>query len=200
VATPGTAPDDSSTSARRLRGRGAAIAVRIRDSGPTGWLLLTLATLSALALFLTELSTLSYRTIGIGGCESRVDPGVCTTSAGDAHNHAFWIIAVFVLVFAVGAALGRSRPAAVALIALGALVLVWSLSRDAPKLGSLRGLDAIYTNVRAHTGAGFYLELLGGVFAVAAGVVGFVLPRAPAPAETVEERVAARAARRRGRG
>ena len=140
---------------------------------------LGLAVASAILLFATELATLSYRTIGIGGCESRVDPGVCSTSGGDAHGHALWLVALVVIVLGLGAAVGRSRPAAFGVIACGAIVLGIALIADQPDLGSLRGLDAAYTQVHAHTGTAFYLELAGGLLAVASGLL--ALSRGPAP-------------------
>jgi hypothetical protein len=149
-------------------------------------------------LFATELTTLSYRSIGIGGCESRVDPGICETAGGDAHNYALWLLALLVLVFSLGAALGRSRPAALGVAAAGVVVLLVALGFDQPDLGDRRGLETTYTQVRAHTGTAFYLELVGGVLAVAAGLAALTRrPPEPEP-DSVEERVAARAARRRG--
>lgn len=127
--------------------------------------------MAAFLLFLTELSTLSYRTIGIGACDSRVAAGVCSTSGADAHARALWLIALLVLVFGFGAAIGRSVPAALAVAVCGLVVLGIALVGDAPGLGDLRGLDANYTQVSAHTGAAFALELVGGVLAVLAGVV-----------------------------
>jgi hypothetical protein len=147
-----------------------------------GVAVLTLVAASAVTLFAAELATLSYRTIGIGGCESRVNPGVCTTTGGDAHGHALWLIALLILVFGFGAAIGRSRPAGLAVAACGLVVLGIALLADAPDLGDLRGLDATYTQVRAHTGTGFWLELIGGVLAVGAGALALRAPRS-APAE-----------------
>src|SRR4051794_34657937 len=134
------------------------------------WLTLALGLASSVLLFLTDLATLSYRTIGIGGCESRVNPGVCTTSGADAHGHGFWLLALVVLVFSFGAAVGRSRPAALAVLACGAIALGIAIVGDMPDLGDKRGLDADYTQVRAHTGSAFAFELIGGVLAIAAGL------------------------------
>jgi hypothetical protein len=133
---------------------------------------LGLSLASAILLFFTELATLSYRTIGIGGCESRVNPGVCTTTGGDAHGHALWLIALLVLLFGWGAAVGRSRPAGLAVLVCGLVVLGIALIADAPDLSGIRGLDATYNDVQAHTGAAFALELVGGALAVLAGALG----------------------------
>ena len=166
------AKDDSRGSRRRPAGSGGAIPDRIRASGPFGWLVLGLGAASALLLFVAELATLSYRTIGIGGCDSRVDPGICSTTGGDAHGYALWLIALLVAVFSLGAALGGSRPAALGTIFAGVVVLGIALLADRPDLDSLRDLDARYTQVRAHTGAGFGLELAGGALSVLAGLAG----------------------------
>jgi hypothetical protein len=150
-------------------------------------------------LFLAELATLSYRTIGIGACSDRVNAAECTTSGGDAHSYALWLLALVVLVFALGAAVGNSRPAAVGVLVAGVAVLVIALLLDLPDLDDTRGIETRYNAVAAHTGAAFPFELIGGVLAVAAGLVG--LTRAPRePREptgtTAAERAAARAARR----
>ena len=160
-----------------------------------GWAILVLAAASAVLLVATELSTLSYRTIGIGACDDRVQrAGVCHTSGGDAHHHVFWLLAAAVLVFGFGAAVGRSRPAGAAMVACGVAVLVVALAFDAPKLDGLRGLDAQYTQVRAHTGSAFWLELVGGAVAVAAGLLGM---RRSSESRAREQE---RAARRAGSG
>ena len=172
VTTPEAAGDDSRASAVRPRAEGAGIAGRIRASGLLGWVILLLAVASAVLLVATELSTLSYRTIGIGACESRVNPGVCTTSGADAHGHALWLLALLVLVFGFGAAIGRSRPAGFAVAVCGVVVLAIAVIGDAPDLGDIRGLDAQYTQVHSHTGSAFWLELVGGGLAVAAGLLG----------------------------
>ena len=173
VATSEAAGDDSRASAVRPRRSGAGIAGRIRASGLIGWAILALSSASAILLVATELSRLSYRTIGIGGCESRVEnPGVCTTTGGAAHHHIFWLLAIAVLLFGFGAAVGRSRPAAAAVAACGVAVLVVALAIDAPKLNQTRGLEALYTEVHAHTGPAFLLEIVGGMLAVMAGLLG----------------------------
>jgi hypothetical protein len=163
---------------------------------------------SAVLLFATEPTTLSYRTIGQGACSTRVDPAVCTTKAGDAHSHVLWLIAVAVLVFAFGVAAGRSRPAAIALAACGAVVLVIALGFDMPKLDDTRDLETLYTDVKAHTGGAFRLEIVGGILAVAAGLVGLTrfggrrprrAPREEA-ALTAEERAEERRRRREAAG
>jgi len=155
-------------------------------------------------LLITELSTLSYRTIGQGACSTRVDPAVCSTTGGEAHSYVLWAIAVFILVFAVGSAAGRSTAAALALVACGGAVLAIAIALDLPDLDGTRGLETLYTDVQAHTGTAFTLELIAGVLAVAAGLAGLTrfrprtADRGPRGGEqlSAEERAAERQRRR----
>ncbi len=147
-------------------------------------------------LFLAELSTLSYRTIGQGACSTRVDPEVCTTTGGDAHSYMLWLIALAVLVFAFGAGVGRSRPASLALVACGVVVLLIALVLDMPDLDDTRDLETLYTEVRAHTGGAFGLEVVGGLLAVAAGLAGLTRGWRPAARGPRDEKAALSASER----
>jgi hypothetical protein len=169
-----------------------------------GWLALALGLVSAGLLFATELATLSYRTIGIGACPSHERAGVCHTTGGDAHSHVLWLVAAAVLMFAFGAAVGRSRPAALALVACGVAVVVIALAVDLPSLDDKRGLDARYINVKAEAGAAYPMELIAAALAAGAGLVGLL--RRPQRAEgrgqgegsTARERYEARRRTRSG--
>jgi hypothetical protein len=204
-ATPEAASDDSTARAPRPALGGRGIAGRIRASGPSGWLALGLSIASAVLLVLAELGELSYRTIGQGACSTRVDPDYCTTNAGDAHHHALWLVAAAVLLFGIGAAAGRSRPAALALLACGVAVLVIAIGFDMPSFDDKRDLDILYENVKGHQGAAFRLELIGGILAVAAGLAALTRfgrpgrprrPDAEGAGLSAEERAAERARRR----
>ena len=133
--------------------------------------MLGLGVVAAGLLVAADVSRLSYRTIGIGACSTRVNPDICTTTGGDAHSHVLWLIALVVLAFAFGAAVGRSRPAALGLVICGIGVFVIALAIDAPKLDDKRGLDLDYNQVTTHTGPAFPLELIGAGLAVVAGSV-----------------------------
>src|SRR4051794_36066678 len=137
---------------------------------------LALGAVSVVLLFATELTTLSERRIGNGGCSVTIDPGLCATSGGDAHSYILWLVAAAVAVFTFGAAIGRSRPAALALMACGAVVLVIALALDLPDVDDTRGLDARYADVTGHAGPALTLEIVGGLLAVAAGLLLLVWP------------------------
>ena len=65
---------------------------------------------------------------------------------------------------ALGAAVGRSRPAAFALVVVGVVVLVIALALDRPTLDDTRGLEAYYGDdgTEPQTGGGYTLELIAG--------------------------------------
>jgi hypothetical protein len=123
-----------------------------------------------------DFSEISFRTIGIGACSDRVDPGVCRTYGHDSHSYVLVVVALVALLMAWGAVVGRSRAAAIAVAALGVVVLFIALAVDLPKLDDKRGLDVRYNDVAAHTGTAFRLELVGGVLLLLAG--GLALARA----------------------
>jgi hypothetical protein len=176
-AVPEAANDASRGSATRAGAAGVGIAGRIKDSGPLGWVLLAVALAGAVMLVAADFSTVSYRTIGIGACSSRAaDPSVCTTLGHESHAYALLLLAPLALVMAWGAMVGRSRAAAVALTAVGGVVLLIALAIDVPKLHDKRNLNLLYDKVEGHTGTGFKLELLGGVLLILAGGLALARP------------------------
>jgi hypothetical protein len=74
-----------------------------------------------------------------------------------------------------GAAFGRSRPAAVALIAIGVIVLGFTLLdlRASDDTG-LIGRD--YAEAEASAGIGLWFELVAGILAVLAGLLRVIRP------------------------
>jgi hypothetical protein len=72
---------------------------------------------------------------------------------------------------AVGAGLGGSRPAGIALIGAGAVVLAIALIGDLPDTTETGEIGSNFASARAVKGTGFWLELVGGALAVAAGAL-----------------------------
>jgi hypothetical protein len=93
----------------------------------------------------------------------------------DQHSWAIAIVGVAALPLAFGAARGRSRPAMVGLIVLGAVVLFIALAKDLPDTRSEGVIGVRYESAHASPGAGFYLETGGAVLLLLAGVGGLVL-------------------------
>lgn len=119
-------------------------------------------------------------------------------SVGSNHNYALLIIAVAALVMAYGAFRG-SRPAAIALAALGLFALLVVLLIDLPQVSEegLYGRD--YEQAKAQAATGFYVETAGAILLLFSGVMAAVLggqadaePRrrerepAPAPRESAD--------------
>ena len=187
-AVPEAANDASRGSRTRAGASERGIAGRIKDSGPLGWLLLAVALAGVVLLVVADFSTVSYRTIGIGACGSRAtNGGVCRTLGHESHAFALLLLAPLALVMAWGAVVGRSRAAAMALLAVGVVVLLIALAIDLPKIHDKRNLDALYDNVQGHSGTGFKVELVGGVLLILAGGLALGRPE-PRPKEPRQRR------------
>ena len=104
------------------------------------------------------------------------------------------MLGVFAALLAFGAAVGRSRPAAFALLFVGVVVLVVALLGDRPTLDDKRGLEVYYgeAGTTGQAGGGYTLELIAGALALVAAGVALLWDGAG-------ERVAARRGRRRSR-
>jgi hypothetical protein len=166
---------------------------RLAAAGPLAWAVLGLGIAAAVLMIATEFSTIQSIRIGestCGAADAEVQD-VCSTSGGDQHGYALIALGLLCGLLAIGAAVGRSRPAALGLIFVGVVVLLLALLLDRPTLDDTRGLEARYNDVAAQTGGGFTLELIAGALALAAGLV--ALARLRTAGERDEE---ARRARR----
>jgi hypothetical protein len=67
----------------------------------------------------------------------------------------------------------RSRGAR---IALGAVVVLWTVLIDLPATNDTGGIGPLYANAEAMTGPGLFTELIAGALAVAAGALGLLRP------------------------
>jgi hypothetical protein len=92
-------------------------------------------------------------------------------STGPHHGYAQAVIAVAIAVMAAGAALGGSRPAAVAVIALGAGSLAITLLVDLPDVHETGLIGRSYEAAVAEPRAGLYLEIAGGCAALLGGAL-----------------------------
>jgi hypothetical protein len=108
-------------------------------------------------------------------------------SAGAHHGYALGLIGVGIAVMSLGAVLGGSRPAAVAVLVLAAAALAIALLVDLPDVHETGLIGRTYDAARAEPRAGFHLELAGGC----AALVGAALILVARPA---------RRPRSRGRG
>jgi hypothetical protein len=155
---------------------------------------------AAVLLFATELSTVASVDVASGSCEviHDTDPALadrCKLSGFERNGGSFLLVGAAIAAMGVGAGLGRSRPAAVALIVLGAGVLIWALAVDLPVTDETGALGESFEGARASAGSGLWLEVVAGVLAAAAGAVALSARRAPAAARPRPSGRSGRAAR-----
>jgi hypothetical protein len=86
------------------------------------------------------------------------------------------LLGLLTFVMGTGAALGRSRPAALALIAIGVVVLGLTLGVDLPASDDTGLIGRDYAEASAQPGIGLWFELGGGILAVLAGALRVIRP------------------------
>ena len=164
--TPPAAPDGSSESRSRL-----AFA---RDLAGPSIAVLALAVAAGLAMISAELLLVFSVDVGATSCEATASPDVsdfCATTGGERHSYALVVLGLFTLAMAWGATAGRSRPAGVALVLVGVVVLAITLLGDLPDASAEGVIGMRYEAASASPALGLWMELAGGVLAVAAGAL-----------------------------
>jgi hypothetical protein len=145
------------------------------------WAVLALGLAAAAVMLATLFATVVSVDVANGSCEviNDANPELaerCSLSGVERHSVLFLVLALPVAVMAVGAGPGRSRPAAVALVALGLLALFVALLSDLPASDETGALGRNFEGATAAAGTGLTLEIAGGVLAVAAGALGLLRP------------------------
>ena len=148
-------------------------------------LVLALGLAGALLLIATEFTAVATVDVASGSCEVIQDTNPeladrCELSGFERNGGAFILLALLAAAMAWGAGPGRSRPAAFALVGIGALVLLWALLVDLPVTDETGAIGRNFEGAEAAAGPGLTLEILGGVLMLAAGLAGVVASR-PAP-------------------
>jgi hypothetical protein len=135
---------------------------------------------AAVLLVVTEFSTIASVDVADGSCEVINDANPenadrCELSGFERHGGSFILLAILVAAMAWGAGIGASRPAALALIAIGVLVLAWSLAVDLPEADE-EGILRTYEGARGSAGPGLTIEIVAGALALLAGAVRLLAP------------------------
>jgi hypothetical protein len=136
--------------------------------------ILALGVTAALLLVLTEVTTLFEIEVETASCSDLADPDQadrCETTGGEQHSFALIPVALLVVVMAVGAGLGGSRPAGFALLGAGAVVLAIALIADLPDTTKTGEIGSTFASAQAVKGSGFWLEIAGGALAAVAGAL-----------------------------
>ena len=134
-----------------------------------------MAVLAALLLVIAEFSAVATVDVASGSCEviNDANPELadrCELSGFERNGGSFLLLALLAAAMGVGAGLGGSRPAAIALVVVGVLVLGWSLLVDLPVTDETGAIGRNFEGATASAGAGLTLEIVAGVLLVAAGL------------------------------
>jgi hypothetical protein len=149
-----------------------ALAFRAMPS-PLQWALLALPLVGAALLVAAELSTLyDVRVV-------TAVPEGGSFATGPHHGYAQAVLALGIAVMAVGAVLGGSRPAAVAVLVLALGALAIALLVDLPDVHETGLIGRTYDAAVAEPRAGLYLEVAGGCCALVGAAVILVVRPAP---------------------
>jgi hypothetical protein len=131
--------------------------------------------IAGLLMILSEFLTVASVDVARGSCEviNDANPALadrCSLSGLERHGGALILIGLLALLMALGAGVGRSKPAAVALSIAGALVLGIALIADLPVTDDTGAIGLNFEGAKAMAGVAFYLELVAGALAVLAGL------------------------------
>jgi hypothetical protein len=139
-----------------------------------GLAVLAAGVIGAVVLIVAELSTIAQVDVGSTSCEviNDSDPALadrCALSGLERHGGALILVALLAIAMAAGAGPGGSRPAAVALLAIGAVVLGVALLVDLPETGRTGAIGDSFEAAKASAGTGFTLEIAAALLLGAAG-------------------------------
>ena len=132
-------------------------------------------------MLLTEVTTVISVDLRNTSCEVIYDsnPALaddCSQTGLERSSVALLLLGLVTFAMGSGAAFGHSRPAAVALIAIGVVVIGITLLSDLPASDDTGLIGRDYAEASASAGAGLWFELTGGVLAVLAGLLRVIRP------------------------
>jgi hypothetical protein len=131
--------------------------------------------LAAVLMVVTEFLVVASVDVASGSCEviNDANPEMadrCSLSGFERHGGALLLLAALTLAMAFGASVGGSRPAALALVLIGGLVLALGLFADLPETGETGAIGQNFEGAEGSPGPGLYTELVAGALALGAGV------------------------------
>ena len=139
------------------------------------------AVLAGVLMLLTLVSTVISVNLRNASCEVIYDSSPdladnCSQTGFERSSVALLLLGLLTFAMGIGAAFGRSRPAAVALIVIGVVVLGITLLGDLPASDDAGLIGRDYAEATASAGAGLWFELIGGLLAVGAGLLRLLRP------------------------
>jgi hypothetical protein len=132
-------------------------------------------------MLLAEVTTVISVDLTTTSCEGIYDtnPSLaddCSQVGFERHSVALLLLGLVTFAMGSGAAFGRSRPAAVALVAIGAVVLGLAFAVDLPASDDTGVIGQDYAQAHAEAGIGLWFEVAGGALAIAAGALRLLRP------------------------
>jgi hypothetical protein len=139
------------------------------------------AVVAGVLMLLTEVTTVIRVDLRNTSCEVIYDsnPSLaddCSQTGLERSSVALLLFGLLTFVMGAGAAFGHSRPAALALIAIGAVVLGFTLLGDLPASDDTGLIGRDYDQAVASAGIGLWFEGAGGILAVLAGLLRVIRP------------------------
>jgi hypothetical protein len=172
------APDAASDGSR---GFGLRLGEFRTAIGRTPTRLLVVSALGAAAavlMIVAELSTIASvdviegpETSCVAQLADREQADRCELSGLERHGGALILLGLVTFLMAIGAGVGASRPAAMALVLIGIVVLGLTLLLDLPKTDDTGAIGSNFEGAEASPGTGFYMELAAGLLALGAGAL-----------------------------
>jgi Na+/H+ antiporter NhaB len=141
---------------------------------PVWTAVLILGVVGAILMVVSEFTTLRSVSVVTASCDDlaqAADRGACITKGHEEHAYALVLMGIVAVLMAWGAAIGRSRPAALALVGIGVAVLVIAFATDVPDIHKTGVIGERFDSAKAGPGPGLWLEIAGGALVLAAGVV-----------------------------
>jgi hypothetical protein len=169
----GTAREATSDGSRRFR--------LPTGLSPVAIAVAVLALAAALLMLLTEVSTVISVDVAVGSCDSIYDTNPdladdCEQKGFERSSVALLLLGLLTIAMGSGAAFGRSRPAALALVVIGVVVLGITLLVDLPASDETGLIGRRYAAAEATAGPGLWMEMVGGALAVVAGLLRLLRP------------------------
>ena len=132
-------------------------------------------------MLLTEVTTVISVDLKNTSCEVIYDsnPSLadnCSQTGFERSSVALLLLGLVTFAMGWGAAFGGSRPAALALIAIGVVVIGITLLGDLPASDDTGLIGRDYDQATASAGMGLWFELIGGILAVVAGLIRVIRP------------------------
>jgi hypothetical protein len=141
----------------------------------------TAALVAGVLMLLAEVTTVISVDLRNTSCEVIYDsnPALaddCSQTGLERSSVALSLLGLLTFAMGIGAAFGRSRPAALALIAIGLVVIGITLLGDLPASDDTGLIGRDYDQAEASAGIGLQFELIGGILAVVAGLLRVIRP------------------------